>query len=76
MSKGVFVEVWGEWPSGLRRYIWNWKVLSSNPNRQGLPNRVDWWGDNLGKMAKNCMKMTKSALLGQSGNFWELSGKK
>ena len=28
-------------------------------------------GDNLGKMAKNCMKMTKSALLGQnSGGTW------
>ena len=26
----------------------------------------DWWGDILGKMAKNCMKITKSAFLGQS----------
>ena len=32
---------------------------------QGFPNEVDWCGDNLGKMAKNCMKMTKSAFLGQ-----------
>ena len=26
----------------------------------------NWWGDNLGKMPKNCMKITKSAFLGQS----------
>ena len=31
---------------------------------QGFPNGVDWLGgggDSLGKMAKNCMKMTKLA---------------
>ena len=33
---------------------------------QGFPNRVDWWGDNLGKMAKNCMKITKLTLWGQN----------
>ena len=33
---------------------------------QGFPNGVDWWGDNMGKMAKSCMKMTKSAFLGQN----------
>ena len=33
-------------------------------------------GDNLGKMAKNCMKMTKSALLGQNtGGTWGGGGK-
>ena len=33
---------------------------------QGFPNGVHRWEDNLGKMAKNCMKMTKSAVLGQN----------
>ena len=33
---------------------------------QAFPNGVDWWGDNLDKMAKNCMKMTKLAFLGQN----------
>ena len=39
-------------------------------------------GDNLGKMAKNCMKITKSAFLGQNsgGGSWggqaNFSGKK
>ena len=27
---------------------------------------IDWWGDNLGKMAKSCMKITKLTLLGQN----------
>ena len=31
-----------------------------------FPNGIDWWGDNLGKIAKNCMKITKSAFLGQN----------
>ena len=31
---------------------------------QGFPNGFDLcWGDNLGKMAKNCMKITKSTFL-------------
>ena len=39
---------------------------------QGFPKGVvDWWwggggGSNLGKMAKNCMKITKLAFLGQN----------
>ena len=33
---------------------------------QGFPNGVNWRGGNLGKMAKNCMKMTKLAFLGQN----------
>ena len=37
---------------------------------QGFPKGVvDWWwwgGNNLGKMAKNCMKITKLAFLGQN----------
>ena len=40
---------------------------------QGFPNKVDWWGrgGNLSKMAKNCMKITKSTFLGQkSGEIW------
>ena len=33
------------------------------------------WGGNLGKMAKNCKKMTKSAFLGQnSGGIWRGQG--
>ena len=28
--------------------------------RQGFSNRVDWWGENLDKMGKNCMEITKS----------------
>ena len=36
----------------------------------GFPNAVDWWGDNFDKMAKNYMKITKSAFLGQnSGGY-------
>ena len=42
------------------------KILKTHLPRQGFPNGVDWWGDNLGKMAKNCMKITKSAFLGQN----------
>ena len=34
--------------------------------QQGLPNRVGWWGGNLAKMAKNCMKITKLTFLGQT----------
>ena len=26
-------QIWGEWPSGLRHYILNWKDSSSNPTR-------------------------------------------
>ena len=33
---------------------------------QGFPNGVAFGGDSLGKIAKNCMKMTKSAFLGQN----------
>ena len=33
---------------------------------QGFPKRADWWGDNLGKMAKKFMKIIKSAFLGQN----------
>ena len=34
---------------------------------QGFPNEFDLcWDDNLGKMAKNCMKITKSTFLGQN----------
>ena len=39
------------------------------------------WGDNLGKMAKNCMKITKLAFWGQNSgghggqaNFWGSRG--
>ena len=41
---------------------------------QGFPNWVDWWGDNLDKMAKNCMKMAKSAFLGQNSAGTNFSG--
>ena len=33
---------------------------------QGFSSGVDWWGDNLGKMTKNCMKIIKLAFLGQN----------
>ena len=43
---------------------------------QGFLNEVDCWGDNLGKVAKNCMKITKSVFLvktdggkGRQANF-------
>ena len=45
--------------------------------------RVDWWGDNLGKMAKNYMKIAKSVFLGQNSRgdmvgdkpiFWVVGG--
>ena len=32
---------------------------------QNFPNWVNWWEGNLGKMAKNCMEITKLAFLGQ-----------
>ena len=38
---------------------------------QGFPNGVGLWGNNLVKMAKNCMNITKSRFLGQnSGGTW------
>ena len=39
---------------------------------QGFSSGVDWWGDNLGKMTKNCMKIIKLAFLGQNsgGGMW------
>ena len=39
--------------------------------RQGFPLGVSMWGDNLGKMAKNCMKITKSTVgnMGEQTNF-------
>ena len=52
----------------------NWVFLSTQDkgdSLQGFPNGVDWWGDNLDKMAKNCMKITKLAFLCQnSGGTW------
>ena len=41
------------------------KLLSSLADT-GFPKWGQLVGDTLGKMAKNCMKMTKSAFLGQS----------
>ena len=43
------------------------KTRTFHQTFQGFPNEVDWFGGggNLGKMAKNCMKMTKSAFLDQ-----------
>ena len=46
---------------------------------QGFSNGVDLWGDNLDKMAKNCLKMTKSAFLGVKtvggqANVWASGG--
>ena len=42
---------------------------------QGFPNGVNWWDDNLGKMAKNCMKITKSVFWGQNSGGWGMGGK-
>ena len=41
---------------------------------QGFPNLVDLWGDSLGKMAKNCMKITKSTFLGQNSRGEHVGG--
>ena len=43
-----------------------------NDGWQGFPSEVDLCGDNLSKMAKNCMKITKSTFLGQ--NSWGVWG--
>ena len=67
LSKEVFAEVWGEWPNGLRCYVWNWKVLSSNSTRQGFPNRVDWWGTVWAKWSKTAWKW-------QNQHFWVKTG--
>ena len=37
---------------------------------QGFPNKVNWWGHSLGKMPKNCMKITKSTKTKFKFNFW------
>ena len=38
---------------------------------QDFPNGFDLWGDNMGKMAKNCRKITKSKFFAQnSGTTW------
>ena len=37
---------------------------------KGFPNEVNWWGHSLGKMPKNCMKITKSAKTKFKFNFW------
>ena len=37
----------------------------------GFPKWRRQWGDNLGKMTKSCLKITKSVFLGQnSGGTW------
>ena len=30
---------------------------------EGLPKGINWWGNNLDRMTKNCMKIRKSAFL-------------
>ena len=41
-------------------------LFNSNPLNRVSQMGSTGGGDNLGKMAKNCMKMTKSAFLGQN----------
>ena len=40
--------------------------LEVYPTYQDFPNRVDLWGDKLGKMAKNCMKITRLTFWGKT----------
>ena len=51
------------------------QIFENAPFQAGFPKWGRLVGDNLGKMAKNCMKITKSAFLGQnSGAGGDMGG--
>ena len=66
-------------------FSWNWLFSFSGTQHgvrspcQGFQNGVNLWGDNTGRMTKNCMNITKSTCLRQiSGRykplFWLVGG--
>ena len=53
-------------------YYWHYCILLKVLWYQGFPNGVGLWGNNLGKMAKNCMKIIKSTF---GRTVWDMGGK-